>query len=141
MQHISQLTTAQSAKSEQPTTAHDNARLLSDEQMRQLWERMGMMYGHRWKANFGLADDGTWKKGLAGLTPKQIGDGLVKCLERRPRDGDEDWPPTLSEFRAMCLPPVINPIHRDFVALPKPIVDPKTIEDSIAKMRSLLGAP
>lgn len=97
-----------------------------------------MMYGHRWRSNFGLADDGTWRKGLAGLTPQQIGVGLVKCLERRPRDGDEDWPPTLNEFRAMCLPPISHASHRDYIQLPKPQIDPDVIVSNLAKIGAIL---
>lgn len=100
---------------------------------------MAKMYGHRWVSSYGDADDGTWLTGLRDLSLAQIGAGITKCLERRPRDGSEDWPPTLAEFRAMCLPPVIPAIHRDYVALPKPIMDPQVIDDSIAKMRAILG--
>jgi hypothetical protein len=100
---------------------------------------MGMMYGHRWKANYGVEDDGTWRKGLAGLTPEQIGRGLVKCLECRPEDGGEAWPPALSEFRAMCLPEHIEPAHRDYTALPRPKQDPEKIESALSEMRKKLN--
>lgn len=137
MKQIGQL--MQSAKSDKPTPSA-SADMLSEEQMGKLWERMAEMYGHRWTSSYGVEDtNGTWRKGLAGLTPQQIGAGLVACLQRVPRDGAEDWPPTLAEFRAMCLPPKINPIHRDFVALPRPVVDPEKVKDSIAKMRAILG--
>jgi hypothetical protein len=96
------------------------------------------MYGHRWTSNYGAEDDGTWRKGLAGLTPEQIGQGLVKCLERKPPPGEEDWPPTLTEFRAMCLPEVVPAIHRDYVALPRPAVDPERIQQHIVTMREML---
>lgn len=139
MQHISQLTTAPSGKSGEQTP--NESGMLSDKQMGQLWERMAEMYGHRWTSSYGTDDrNGTWRKGLAGLTPQQIGTGLVACLKRRPRDGDEDWPPTLAEFRAMCLPPVIPRIHRDYIPLPKPQTDPDVVEKSIAKMKAALGA-
>lgn len=111
---------------------------LTDAHIDRLWLRMAKMYGHRWVSSYGETDDGTWRTGLQGLTPTQIGAGIAKCLQRRSRDGSEDWPPTLSEFRAMCLPPVVDPIHRDYVALPKPEVDPNVVQASIAKMRALL---
>ena len=98
------------------------------------------MYGHRWKANYGTEDDGTWRKGLAGLTPTQIGAGLVKCLERRPAAGEEDWPPTLNEFRAMCLPERVPAIHRDYIALPRPEQDPNAVDNALTKMRAALKA-
>ena len=97
-----------------------------------------MMYGHRWKSNYGAEDDGTWRKGLAGLTTIQIGAGLVKCLQRKPARGEEDWPPTLNEFRSRCLPPVMPPYHREHKALPKPVSDPEVVKANIAAMRSAL---
>lgn len=96
------------------------------------------MYGHRWTSNYGVEDDGTWRKGLAGLTPEQIGVGLVKCLERRRPPGEEDWPPTLTDFRAMCLPEKIPSYHRDYIALPRPPRDPELIEKSLTAMREAL---
>lgn len=107
--------------------------------MGQVWERMAHMYGHRWTSNYGAEDDGTWRKGLAGLTPAQIGAGFMKCLERRPAPGEEDWPPTLNEFRAMCKPPRTNPIHVLYKSLPKPIQDKDVIKKSLDKISSLLG--
>jgi hypothetical protein len=98
-----------------------------------------MMYGSRWKANYGVEDDGTWRKGLAGLTPEQIGHGLVRCMERRPAVGKQDWPPTLNEFRALCLPEKREPIHRDYITLPRPPQDPNVIEDSLATIRAALA--
>lgn len=40
----------------------------------------------------------TWSRGLAGLTAEQIGHGLTACIAR-----SDAWPPTLPEFRALCL--------------------------------------
>lgn len=63
---------------------------------------MAEIYGHRWTSAYGDdAGDGaglTWGKGLAGLTPEQIGAGVSGAL----RSADP-WPPTLPQFRAMCL--------------------------------------
>lgn len=70
--------------------------------MRQLWQRMAEVYGHRWTSAYG--DDAgkgaglTWAKGLAGLVPAQIGRGLELAVVSA-----EPWPPTLPEFRALCL--------------------------------------
>ncbi len=64
---------------------------------------MAEIYGHRWTSAYG--DDsgpdgaaGTWAKGLAGVTMKQVADGLKACVV-----SSDPWPPTLPEFRAMCL--------------------------------------
>ena len=70
--------------------------------MRMLWQRMAEIYGHRWTSNFG--DDAgkgagyTWARGLAGLTNEQIRAGVDAALASA-----EPWPPTLPEFRALCL--------------------------------------
>jgi len=63
-----------------------------------LWAKMGRIYGHKW-ASIAESDDGTWLKGLQGLTPEQLATGLTKCLTRT-----DTWPPTLIEFRNLCLP-------------------------------------
>ncbi len=97
------------------------------------------MYGHRWTSNYGVEDDGTWQKGLAGLTAAQIGAGLVKCLNRAPRPDENDWPPTLAEFRAMCLPERVPICHRQYIPLPKPPQDPATVERELSRMREALG--
>lgn len=70
--------------------------------MRRIWQRMAEIYGHRWTSAFG--DDAgqgaglTWSKGLAGLAVEQIARGIESAVLSA--DG---WPPTLPEFRAMCL--------------------------------------
>lgn len=63
---------------------------------------MTEIYGHRWASSYG-DDPGssagqTWAKGLAGLTPVQLAAGLSACITSA-----EPWPPTLPEFRQMCL--------------------------------------
>lgn len=68
----------------------------------ELWAAMLATYGHRWASAFGQQPDGvaaaTWATGLAGLTGAQVSDGLRRCLTH----GD-GWPPTLPEFRRLCL--------------------------------------
>lgn len=76
--------------------------------LRRLWERMGVIYPHRWESALGTSpqrEDGkltlagdTWARGLAGITPEQIGVGIDTCITR-----SEAWPPTLPEFRGLCL--------------------------------------
>lgn len=70
---------------------------------RTLWVRMAEIYGHRWTSAYGDSTEadgaaGTWAKGLAGITPTQLADGLKACIT-----SSDPWPPTLPEFRAMCL--------------------------------------
>lgn len=70
--------------------------------MRTLWLRMAEIYGHRWTSAYGDNPDAgagpTWAKGLEKLTPAQLAHGLTTAIASA--DG---WPPTLPEFRSMCL--------------------------------------
>lgn len=69
---------------------------------------MAAIYPNRWRSAMGEAPqtpDGkltvygdTWGKGLAGLTDAQLAAGLEACITRA-----DAWPPTLAEFRALCL--------------------------------------
>jgi hypothetical protein len=63
---------------------------------------MAEIYGHRWTSAYGdNPNEGaalTWAKGLGGLQSRQVADGLRACLASA-----DPWPPTLPEFRAMCL--------------------------------------
>lgn len=69
---------------------------------RTLWVRMAEIYGHRWTSAYGdNPNEGaalTWAKGLGGITPRQLADGLRSCIA-----SSEPWPPTLPEFRGYCL--------------------------------------
>ena len=69
---------------------------------RTLWVRMAEIYGHRWTSSYGdNPNEGaalTWAKGLGGMRPQQLADGLRNCIASA-----DPWPPTLPEFRAMCL--------------------------------------
>lgn len=63
---------------------------------------MAEIYGHRWTSAYGdNPNEGaaqTWAKGLGGILPRQLAAGLRNCLASA-----DPWPPTLPEFRAMCL--------------------------------------
>jgi hypothetical protein len=106
MQPISELTqTFQQGSTERTESTSDQPSpetlsVLTDKHMYQLWARMGRIYGHKWVSSYGEKDDGTWKRGLMDLTPMQLAHGLGKCVTRT----DSVWPPSLPEFRAMCLP-------------------------------------
>ena len=63
-----------------------------------LWSKMARIYGHKWLTTFGERDDGTWLQGLTGLLPDELAQGLRACLTRA-----DEWPPTLPEFRRVCL--------------------------------------
>ncbi|WP_212669119.1 hypothetical protein [Xanthomonas retroflexus] len=70
--------------------------------MRTLWVRMAEIYGFRWSSAYGenpnVGAAVTWAKGLAGLSGRQLADGLAACIASA-----EPWPPTLPQFRMMCL--------------------------------------
>lgn len=63
------------------------------------------MYGHRWAATYGetFGDSGPtgamWQVALKGISNRQIAQGLHACITR----DDGAWPPSLPEFRAMCI--------------------------------------
>ncbi len=73
--------------------------------LRELWGQMTAIYGHRWTSAYG-ADPATgagqvWGEGMIGLTPRQIRTGAAACRDGHgPADG---WPPTLPQFRELCL--------------------------------------
>jgi hypothetical protein len=81
--------------------------LLSDKVIGLIWQRMLSIYGHKWVSHLGVADDGegeltdsakTWKKGLAGITVEQVKHGFDVLIFK-----SHDWPPSLPEFRKLCL--------------------------------------
>lgn len=107
-------------------TSTASAASLADPQpapvMCRLWHRMGAIYGHRWSSAYG--EDATaqgeagevWAKGLAGLTARQIGDGISAAMASA-----DPWPPTLPEFRALCLgiPSFATVAHQIFRPAPE----------------------
>lgn len=86
----------------------DQLPALPDQFIRRLWLRMTQIFGHRWTSAYGadafIGDDtdgsagSTWANGLRGVTPAQLGVGFNACVT-----SGSDWPPSLPEFRAMCL--------------------------------------
>lgn len=105
-----------------------------------LWQHMTGIYGHRWATSYGHEVSETWVRGLADITNEELAKGLRGCLKRSEsskRAGDDDWPPTLGEFRILCKP-TPYPYHNNVPRLPKPITDEegmKRIEALIAKAR------
>lgn len=57
------------------------------------------LYGHKWISAQGVTDlDSTWAIALGDLSAEDIGRGLRACVERA-----DPWPPSLPEFRRLCL--------------------------------------
>lgn len=110
------------------TAAESLAQLPSRRTLRRLWPKMAAIYGHRWTASFGEAvenDAGeltvageTWQKGLAGLCRAQLTAGVNAALFSA-----NPWPPTLPEFRALCLG--IPPLAAVRALLARPDLQPK----------------
>lgn len=80
---------------------------LSDKVIGQIWVRMTSIYGHKWASQLGrLVDDNgkmsdaarCWQKGLINVTV----DDLKVGFDALARSG-QAWPPSLPEFRKMCL--------------------------------------
>lgn len=67
-----------------------------------LWLHMGVTYPHKWTSAMGDDPRGTggkvWASELAGMSRAQIDAGLSAC-----RNASDQWPPSLSGFKAMCL--------------------------------------
>jgi hypothetical protein len=101
----------------------DKVIALDDRVMYRLWTRMGEIYGHRWVSSYGTLKDGayeTWKKALSDITPEQIANGLSACLTR-----NEGWPPSLPEFRNLCVPPEPKLAHNSHRLKPLALPEPK----------------
>lgn len=67
--------------------------------MAALFKRFQARWQHRWTSAIdGIEDIAVreWAEGLAPLTPDHIKRGLVDTI-------DEDWPPSMGEFRKACL--------------------------------------
>lgn len=145
MQHVSQkLEAAQNALATPSTTSRDKMPPPTGFPLTwvsALFKRFQAIYGQKFTSKI----DGIeklavheWSVGLAGLTSSQVKTGLEKCLTRKLEPGEQDWPPTPAEFRAMCLPEKVWHYHRSYIALPRPPQDPNVVERCLAQMRALM---
>lgn len=73
----------------------------------QLFYRLEAMYPQRWRAAFPSqgaieAWRDTWADAFVdeGITPQQVADAMRACRKKY------DWPPSLTEFLKLCVPPV-----------------------------------
>ena len=105
MQHVaSHLPTKSSISSKPESRAAEPVvpRPQSQNSMDQLWRHMSQIYGHKWTSAYTADPAGsaatTWSKGLSGLSGRQLADGLAACIASA-----DQWPPTLPQFRMMCL--------------------------------------
>jgi hypothetical protein len=81
--------------------------LFSDKVIAQIWKKMLEIYGHKWASHLGSASDSdgnltdaaqTWRQGLTGVSLDGLKDGFSAVAT-----GSYDWPPSLPEFRKLCL--------------------------------------
>ena len=102
--------------------------MLTEKNIRTLWMRMTEIYGNQWiKAHGDYDENNTWLKGLTGVTPSQVANGLSKCLTLI-------WPPSLPEFRLLCLN-----LPDKSLAISEAINNHNSNDPFIIKMRTLIG--
>jgi len=75
--------------------------------MLRIWVRMLAIYGHRWASHLGSAVDDkgllsesarTWQSGLRGVAQGDLKSAFDVLVLK-----SHDWPPSLPEFRRLCL--------------------------------------
>jgi hypothetical protein len=97
--------------------------------------RMSGIYGHKWVSSFGESDaDDSWAIGLSGFTGADIARGLKACMT-----SSEEWPPTLPQFRKLCME-FQTPAHRPFPPADRLIESDELRQarkDKAAQMRAL----
>lgn len=104
----SDLSTEKSASDSTDKTQNaPSTELLDDKLVSLLWRRMLAIYGHKWHSHLGVAVDSdgklsdsarTWKLGLSGVTIEQVKRGFELLIFK-----NHEWPPSLPEFRRLCL--------------------------------------
>lgn len=107
-----------------------------------LFLRFQAIYGHKFTSTIqGIEDIATteWANGMAGITGEQIKCGLEKCAQKKLQSGEQDWPPTLAEFRALCLPERVPAAHRDYIQLPRPKHAPEKMDEITPQLRAAVG--
>lgn len=92
---------------------------MSDEVIDALWLAMAEIFGPRFTSAFGEDPQGgggrRWARALAGLDRRAIARGIEACTMAR----SDPWPPTLPEFRALCLGiPSLAYVRADSAAAP-----------------------
>lgn len=92
---------------------------LADTHLRRVWERMAAIFGAKWVSSMGPSPQtpsgaltvfgDTWARALSMFNGFEIAAGLEACLTRT-----DPWPPSLPEFRMMCLRvPTIAQVRRE----------------------------
>lgn len=75
--------------------------------MTKIWVRMLAIYGHKWASHLGAAVDAdgrlsesarTWQQGLVGVSRENLKTAFDALVLKK-----HEWPPSLPEFRKLCL--------------------------------------
>lgn len=67
--------------------------VISDQEIKEVWKRMGSMYGHKWTTNYGEKIDPLWARAMKAIPLNRLQIALARCGHR-----DDAWPPSLPEF-------------------------------------------
>lgn len=91
---------AQPSTASRTTSPADKQQKLAQALLDKLWLKMTEMYGTRWTGSVGDCpdQDHAWSTVLAGLSGREIANGLNVLVER-----GLEWPPSAPEFRRICL--------------------------------------
>jgi len=106
---------------------------LIEKHIAHLWGCMSMYFGYSWLNTYGEADNGTWLTGLHDIKPEQILAGIDAC-----RKSGKQWPPTLPEFRKICMPAIVPPYHCRYQRLPTPRANPDIAAENLKQMKKAL---
>jgi hypothetical protein len=71
--------------------------ITNDAQVREIWIRMGSVYGHKWSSQYGEQIDSTWRRAMQSLPLERLKMALARCAKRK-----DPWPPSLTEFVALA---------------------------------------
>jgi len=75
---------------------------LSAQIIKDIWLSMSAIYGNRWISGYGAQPNTLavqwWSEGLKGINENQIKTAIQACLKL-----DDEWPPSLPQFRKLCL--------------------------------------
>ena len=139
MRTITSLVTAALSRPSE-RTAPTSSTACSESWVREVWRRLGHLYGPRWTASLPTTAAEmaemleTWACGLAGLSAEDLRRGLAALMER-----EDPWPPSLPELRGLCRPKAEAACHRPYLALPRPPSSREAGMAAIREMRSRLG--
>jgi len=101
--------------------------------------RMKQIYREKWTAKLSSTKEYEETKAdygyfLAKMTPEQIKAGLEACEKQM------EWPPVPGDFyKAGLKGAKQHPAHRDFLKLPKPVVDREKGIEACVEMRNKIN--